>query len=77
MILSTFFNALPIIAPDYNTLLMSRFFAGLPHGAFFGVGTVVAAKLAKEGEAAQAIASMFTGLTVANLAMGPLVTYIG
>ncbi|MCG3719539.1 MFS transporter, partial [Aliarcobacter butzleri] len=49
MILFTFFNALSIIAPDYNTLLMSRFFAGLPHGAFFGVGTVVAAKLAKEG----------------------------
>ncbi|MDN5100761.1 MFS transporter [Aliarcobacter butzleri] len=77
MILFTFFNALSIIAPDYNTLLMSRFFAGLPHGAFFGVGTVVAAKLAKEGKAAQAIASMFTGLTVANLAMVPLVTYIG
>ncbi|KLE04735.1 MFS transporter [Aliarcobacter butzleri] len=77
MILFTFFNALSIIAPDYNTLFMSRFFAGLPHGAFFGVGTVVAAKLAKEGKAAQAIASMFTGLTVANLAMVPLVTYIG
>ncbi len=77
MILFAFFNALSIIAPDYNTLLMSRFFAGLPHGAFFGVGTVVAAKLAKEGKAAQAIASMFTGLTVANLAMVPLVTYIG
>lgn len=77
MILFTFFNALSIIAPDYNTLLISRFFAGLPHGAFFGVGTVVATKLAKEGKAAQAIASMFTGLTIANLVMVPLVTYIG
>ncbi|AXX88003.1 MFS transporter [Malaciobacter marinus] len=77
MVLFTFFNFLSTIAPDYNTLMISRFFSGLPHGAFFGVGTVVAAKLAKEGKAAQAIASMFTGLTVANLAMVPLVTYIG
>ena len=77
MILFTLFNALSIVAPDYNTLLMSRFFAGLPHGAFFGVGTVVAAKLAKKGKEAQAIASMFTGLTIAILAMVPFVTFLG
>lgn len=77
MIMFTFFNGLSVIAPDYNTLLMSRFLSGLPHGAFFGVGTVVAAKLAKEGKSAQAIASMFTGLTIANLAMVPFVTFIG
>ena len=77
MILFTFFNALSALAPDYNTLLLSRFFSGLPHGAFFGVGTVVATRLAVEGKSAQAIASMFTGLTVANLAMVPLVTFIG
>lgn len=77
MILFTIFNAFSIIAPDYNTLLMSRFFAGLPHGAFFGVGTVVAAKLAKKGKEAQAIASMFTGLTIAILAMVPFVTFLG
>ena len=77
MILFTIFNAFSIIAPDYNTLLMSRFFAGLPHGAFFGVGTVVAAKLAQKGKEAQAIASMFTGLTIAILAMVPIVTFLG
>lgn len=77
MILFTIFNAFSIIAPDYNTLLMSRFFAGLPHGAFFGVGTVVAAKLAKKGKEAQAIASMFTGLAIAILAMVPFVTFLG
>ncbi|MFY9073875.1 MFS transporter [Malaciobacter mytili] len=77
MLLFTIFNFLSTIAPDYYTLMLSRFLSGLPHGAFFGVGTVVAAKLAKEGKAAQAIASMFTGLTIANLAMVPLVTYIG
>ncbi|RXJ87886.1 MFS transporter [Arcobacter sp. CECT 8985] len=77
MLLFTIFNFLSTIAPDYNTLMMARFLSGLPHGAFFGVGTVVAAKLAKEGKSAQAIASMFTGLTIANLAMVPIVTYIG
>lgn len=77
MLLFTIFNFLSTIAPDYYTLMLSRFLSGLPHGAFFGVGTVVAAKLAKEGKAAQAIASMFTGLAIANLAMVPLVTYIG
>ena len=77
MMLFTFFNALSSIAPDYNTLLMSRFFSGLPHGAFFGVGTVVAARLAPAGKSAQAIAAMFTGLTVANLAMVPIVTFVG
>ncbi|QKF82950.1 MFS transporter [Halarcobacter ebronensis] len=77
MALFTIFNFLSSIAPDYYTLMLTRFLSGLPHGAFFGVGTVVASKLAKEGKAAQAIASMFTGLTLANLAMVPLVTFIG
>ncbi|QDF29902.1 MFS transporter [Halarcobacter anaerophilus] len=77
MILFTVFNFLSTIAPDYYTLILSRFLSGLPHGAFFGVGTVVAAKLAKEGKSAQAIASMFTGLTLANLAMVPVVTFVG
>ncbi|WP_321312142.1 MFS transporter [Halarcobacter sp.] len=77
MILFTIFNFLSTIAPDYYTLMISRFLSGLPHGAFFGVGTVVASKLAKEGKSAQAIASMFTGLTLANLVMVPIVTFIG
>lgn len=77
MILFTLFNFIATIAPDYNMLMLGRFLSGLPHGAFFGVGTVVASKLAREGKSAQAIASMFTGLTIANLIMVPLVTYIG
>ncbi len=77
MVIFTIFNFLSTIAPDYYTLMISRFLSGLPHGAFFGVGTVVASKLAKEGKSAQAIASMFTGLTIANLAMVPFVTFIG
>src|SRR5690606_14360210 len=64
-------------APNQWTLFISRFISGLPHGAFFGIGSVVAAKLAKPGKEAQAISLMFTGMTIANLAGVPLGTYIG
>jgi len=77
MVIFTLFNALSAVAPDYTTMLIIRFLSGLPHGAFFGVGTVVAARMAGKGKEAFYISLMFTGLTVANLAMVPLVTYIG
>lgn len=77
MIIFTIFNAFSALSPNYYTLMTSRFLAGLPHGAFFGVGTVVAVNLAKPGKQAQAIAMMFSGLALANLAIVPLVTFIG
>ncbi|PJR04906.1 MFS transporter [Avrilella dinanensis] len=77
MVLFLVFNGLFAIAPEYNSLAISRFMSGLPHGAFFGVGSVVAAQLAQKGKEARAIAFMFTGMTVANLAGVPLGTYIG
>lgn len=77
MLLFIVFNGLFAIAPEYNTLAISRFMSGLPHGAFFGVGSVVAAQLVQKGKEAQAIAFMFTGMTIANLAGVPLGTYIG
>ena len=77
MVLFTLFNGLSAIAPDYTTMLIIRFMSGLPHGAFFGVGTVVASRMAGKGKEAFYISLMFTGLTVANLIMVPLVTYIG
>lgn len=77
MIIFTIFNFLSAIVPDYNSMLIIRFLSGLPHGAFFGVGTVVATRLAPPGKNALYISLMFTGLTIANLAMVPLVTYIG
>src|SRR5690606_25953712 len=77
MVLFTLFNGLSIIAPSYELLLLSRFVSGLPHGAFFGVGSVVASRLADKGKEAQAVAFMFSGLTVANLLGVPLGTYIG
>ena len=75
--LFTLFNGLSVVAPDYGLLLVSRFISGLPHGAFFGVGSVIASRLADPGKEAQAVATMFSGLTVANLFGVPLGTYIG
>ncbi|WP_292010695.1 MFS transporter [Chryseobacterium sp.] len=77
MILFTLFNGLSAAVSDYVPMLIIRFMCGLPHGAFFGVGTVVAARMAGVGKEALYISLMFTGLTIANLAMVPLVTYIG
>lgn len=77
MVLFTVFNGLSIIAPNFEFLLASRFISGLPHGAFFGVGSVVASRLAAKGKEAQAVSLMFSGLTVANLLGVPLGTYIG
>lgn len=77
MVWFTIFNTLSAFATSYNMLLMMRFLSGLPHGAFFGVGAVIAGKLAKKGKSAQAIAVMFSGLTVANVIGVPIGTYLG
>lgn len=77
MVLFFIFNGLFAISPTHFTIQLSRFMSGLPHGAFFGVGSVVAARLAPKGKEAQAISIMFTGMTIANLAGVPLGTYIG
>lgn len=77
MLLFFVFNGLFAIAPEFYSLGVARFLSGLPHGAFFGVGTVVAAQLADKGKEAQAISIMFTGMTIANLAGVPLGTYFG
>ncbi|MHA6248135.1 MFS transporter [Pontibacter sp. CAU 1760] len=77
MVVFTVFNACSAFAPTSMSLLIARLLAGLPHGAFFGVGSVVASRLADKGKQAQAISFMFAGLTVANLLTVPLGTYIG
>lgn len=77
MILFTVFNALSAFAPNFSTLFMARLFSGLPHGAFFGVGSVVASRIAEKGKAAQAVSLMFAGLTIANVVGVPLGTFIG
>ncbi|MCH4824256.1 MFS transporter [Gramella lutea] len=77
MVWFTIFNTLSAFSNSYVMLLISRFLSGLPHGAFFGIGAVVAGKLAKPGKDAQAIAMMFTGLTIANVIGVPLGTWLG
>ncbi|MDF4203325.1 MFS transporter [Maribacter sp. SA7] len=77
MIWFTVFNTLSGLATGYTSLLFMRFLSGIPHGAFFGIGAVVATKLAKKGKAAQAISIMFSGLTVANVIGVPIGTYLG
>ncbi|RLJ68747.1 DHA1 family arabinose polymer transporter-like MFS transporter [Lacinutrix venerupis] len=77
MVWFTVFNTLSAFANSYNSFIVLRFLSGLPHGAFFGIGAVVAGKLSKPGKEAQGIAIMFSGLTFANLLGVPLGTYLG
>jgi DHA1 family arabinose polymer transporter-like MFS transporter len=77
MLMFTVFNALSAFAPDYNLMFAARLLAGLPHGAFFGVGSVVASRIADKGKEAQSVSLMFAGLTIANVLGVPLGTFIG
>ncbi|MEV5198012.1 MFS transporter [Streptomyces sp. NPDC053720] len=70
-------NVVSAVAPVFGVMLAGRVIASLAHGAFFGIGTVVAADLVAPQKRAGAIAMMFTGLTVANVVGVPLGTYIG
>lgn len=76
MLMFMVFNALFALAPNYELLLVTRFFAGLPHGAFFGMGAVVASRLAEPGREARAVSMMFAGLTIANIVGVPIGTYL-
>jgi MFS transporter, DHA1 family, inner membrane transport protein len=64
-------------APSYPVLMAARFVSGLPHGAFFGIGAVVAASLVPRDRRTWAVSMMLTGLTVANVIGVPLTTLIG
>jgi len=70
-------NVTTAIAPDFAIVLVGRVVAALCHGAFLGIGSIVAADLARPDRRARAIATMFTGLTVANVAGVPLGTLLG
>ncbi|AUY52952.1 MFS transporter [Streptomyces sp. CB01881] len=70
-------NLLSALAPSFGAMLAGRIVASLAHGAFFGIGSVVAAELVAPDRKAGAIATMFTGLTVANIVGVPLGTFIG
>ncbi|MFG2718691.1 MFS transporter [Streptomyces sp. NPDC048416] len=70
-------NVLSAVAPVFGLMLAGRVVASLAHGAFFGIGSVVAAELVAPEKKAGAIAMMFTGLTVANVVGVPIGTLIG
>lgn len=69
-------NAMVAMAPNYGSLLMARFIAGLPHGAFFGAGAIVCSRLADPGKGASAVAVLVGGMTVANLVGVPAFTFL-
>lgn len=77
MVVFTIGNALAAIAPSYAVLLGARIVTSLCHGAFFGVGSVVAGSLVAPNRRGAAIAGMFMGLTIANIGGVPLATWVG
>jgi DHA1 family inner membrane transport protein len=70
-------NFLCAVAPDYWFLMAARVVTAFCHGAFFGIGAVVAASLVPPNQRASAIALMFAGLTLANVLGVPLGTALG
>jgi MFS transporter, DHA1 family, inner membrane transport protein len=71
------FNVLSAMASSYHVLFLARFLDGLPHGAYFGVASLVAASLAPPGRAGRAVASVMLGLSVANVVGVPAATWLG
>ena len=70
-------NALSALADNYALLMIARIITSLNHGAFFGVGAIVAAGLVPPDRKAGAVAAMFMGLTIANVMGVPLATWAG
>lgn len=77
MVLFILGNLISAIAPTYEIMLLGRIVAALCHGAFFGVGAVVAADMVAANRKAGAISLMFAGLTIANVVGVPLGTFLG
>jgi DHA1 family inner membrane transport protein len=77
MAIFTLGNLLSALATDYNTLMFARVVTSLNHGAFFGVGAIVAASLVPADKRAGAVATMFMGLTLATIGGVPLATWFG
>jgi len=73
----TVFNALTVVLPSFELVGISRFLAGLPHGAYFGIGALVAADVMGPGNRAKGVAFILTGLTIANVVGVPFGTFLG
>ncbi|GAA3754292.1 MFS transporter [Salinactinospora qingdaonensis] len=77
MVLFIIGNTLSAVAPAYWVLMLGRIFAAICHGAFLGIGSVVAADMVEQDKRSRAISLVFTGLTVANVFGAPMGTWIG
>ena len=76
MSIFTIANLATAFVGNYHLFCAIRFIAGLPHGAFFGVGAISAGRLCEHGKENQAVATMIAGMTVANLLGIPFGTFI-
>lgn len=65
------------VAPTFPTLVLARFLAALPHGAYFGIASLVAASLMGPGKRGRGVAFVLSGLTIANLVGVPAITFLG
>jgi DHA1 family inner membrane transport protein len=65
------------LAPSFGWLVAARFVAALPHGAYFGIASLVAASLMGPGKRGRGVAFVLGGLTIANLIGVPLITFLG
>lgn len=70
-------TAASALAPTFETVVIARFVAGLPHGAYFGIASLVAASLMGQGRRGQGVAIVLSGLTIANVVGVPLATFLG
>ncbi|HZX77336.1 MFS transporter [Lysobacter sp.] len=70
-------NLASALAPDYFTLMLARFIAGLPHGAYFGIAALVAARISPPEQRGAAVGRVMLGLSIALLVGNPLATWLG
>jgi DHA1 family inner membrane transport protein len=77
MAVFTLGNVATVCASTYGSLIVARFVAGLPHGAFFGIAALVAARMLGPGKRAKAVAQVMTGLTVATVIGVPIASWLG
>ncbi|RTZ41710.1 MFS transporter [Candidimonas sp. SYP-B2681] len=77
MAMFALFNGLSAFAPTYEWLLVLRFLSGLPHGAYFGIASLLAVSLVPLNKRNQAVGRMFLGLTVATIIGVPFANWLG
>src|SRR5699024_1397063 len=70
-------NGASALADGYLTLMVARFVAGIPHGAYFGIASIVAFDMAEPGRGGRAVSRIMLGIPIANVIGVPVATWIG